>query len=83
MTAPTHRTSGLVRRSHWLPRTREGRAASIAFLGIFLLAMPPSTHTLLNRTDPSFWGVPFIFVALFWIYVALVLVLVWAFRRGV
>lgn len=71
------------RRSHWIPRTRDGRVASIAFLGIFLLAMPPVTHTLLNRVEPSFLGVPFLFLALLGIYVALILVLIWSYRRGV
>ena len=71
------------RRSHFLPRTRDGRTATIAFLALFLLAMPPVTHTVLNRTDPSVFGLPFFYVALLVVYTALILVLVWAFRRGV
>ncbi len=71
------------RRSHLVPRTRDGWVATIAFVAIFLLAMPPVTHTLLNRTEPWILGVPFIFAALFAVYVALIAVLIWAYRRGV
>jgi len=70
-------------RSHWIPRTGDGRAATVAFLAIFLLSMPPVTHTLLNRVEPTVLSVPFFFVALLVVYVALIAVLVWAFRRGV
>ena len=71
------------RRSHFLPRTRDGRTATLAFLALFLLAMPPMTHTVLNRTDPWILGLPFFYVALLAVYTALILVLIWAFRRGV
>jgi hypothetical protein len=70
-------------RSHWIPRTPEGRAAVLAFCSLFLLAMPPVTHTLLNRVEPTVVGVSFLFVALLGIYTALIAVLVWALRRGV
>ena len=71
------------RRSHWHPRTRDGWIACAAFVGIFLLAMPPVTHALLNRVEPWILGVPFLFAALLAVYVALIGVLVWALRRGV
>ena len=71
------------RRSRFLPRTRDGWIATVAFGALFLLAMPPVTHTLLNRVEPSLLGVPFLYVALFVVYLALIGVLVWAFRRGV
>ncbi len=71
------------RRSHFFPRTRDGRTATIAFLALFLLAMPPMTHAVLNRTDPWIFGLPFFYVALLAVYCALILVLIWAFRRGV
>ena len=74
---------GSSRDSHWLPRTRDGWTACIAFTALFLLAMPPVTHTLLNRVEPTLLGVPFLFVALLAIYTALIGVLVWALRRGV
>ena len=71
------------RRSHFLPRTRHGRGAVLAFLALFVLAMPPVTHLLLDRTDPWIAGVPFFFAALFVVYSALIGVLAWAYRRGV
>ncbi len=70
-------------RSHLVPRTRDGRIATVLFLALFLLAMPPVTHLALNRSEPSVLGVPFLYVSLFVIYVGLIAVLVWAFRRGV
>ncbi|HSH75090.1 MAG TPA: hypothetical protein VLA09_05385 [Longimicrobiales bacterium] len=73
----------LGRRSHWIPRTRDGWTATIAFVALFLLAMPPVTHTALNRVEPWIFGVPFIFAALLVVYVALIAVLIWALRRGV
>ncbi len=45
--------------------------------------MPPVTHTLLNRIEPSALGVPFLYLSLFAVYVALIAVLIWACRRGV
>jgi hypothetical protein len=72
-----------LRRSHLLPRTRNGWIASAAFAGLFALAMPPVTHGLLNRIEPSISGIPFFFVALFAVYCGLIGVLVWAYRRGV
>ena len=56
------------------------RAASI---NAILLAMPPVTHLVLNRTDPWILGLPFIYASLLIIYTLLILVLVWALRRGV
>ena len=71
------------RPSRFLPRTRDGWVAAIAFGAIFLLAMPPVTHTLLNRIEPSAFGLPFLYLALFAVYCALIAVLIWAYRRGV
>ena len=71
------------RHPRFLPRTRDGWIAMIAFGAIFLLAMPPVTHTLLNRAEPSALGIPFLYLALFAVYVALIAVLIWAYRRGV
>ena len=55
----------------------------MAFLLLFALCMPPVTHTVLNRMDPWMLGTPFLYAALFFVYVALIGVLVWALRRGV
>ena len=67
---------------HLIPRTREGRIATLAYLALFLLAMPPFTHVLWDRPGAWVAGWPFFFVALFSIYSALVGVLVWALRKG-
>jgi hypothetical protein len=71
------------RRSHWIPRTRDGWVATVAFFALFVLAMPPVTHTLLNRVEPWILGVPFLFAALFAVYTALIVVLIWTLRRRV
>lgn len=70
-------------KSHFIPRTRDGRIATIAFVALFMLAMPPFTHVVLDRPDWSIAGVPFLFVALLVIYTGLIAILVWALRRGV
>lgn len=69
--------------SHLIPRTRDGWIATIAFVLLFALAMPPVTHSVLDRPELSVAGVPFFYVALLSIYVALIAVLLWALRRGV
>jgi hypothetical protein len=71
------------RRSHFVPRTRDGRIATIAFLALFALAMPPVTHTVLNRIEPWVAGLPFLYASLLAIYTGLIVVLSWALRRGV
>jgi len=71
------------RRTHLLPRTRDGRIAVVAFLALFVLAMPPVTHQVLNRVEPWIAGLPFIFVILLALYSALIGVLIWTYRRGV
>jgi len=68
--------------SHWIPRSRDGRIATSAFLVLFLLAMPPVTHAFLDDTGIWFGGVPFLFVALLVVYCLLIGVLIWALRRG-
>ena len=72
-----------LQRRRFLLRTRDGRIVTFAFVALFLLAMPPVTHAFLNRIEPSFFGVPFLYVALFIVYVALIAVLILAYRRGV
>jgi uncharacterized membrane protein len=66
-----------------IPRTRDGRVATIAFVVLFMVAMPPVTHTLLNRVQPTVLGLPFLYVALLAVYTGLIGILVWALRRGV
>jgi hypothetical protein len=69
--------------SHFVPRTRDGWIATIAFVVLFMVAMPPMTHTVLDRAGPYILGWPFLFVVLFFVYCGLIGVLVWAYRRGV
>ncbi|MCP5119697.1 MAG: hypothetical protein GY953_53540 [bacterium] len=45
--------------------------------------MPPVTHAVLDRPELWIGGVPHFFAALLGIYIALIGVLIWAFRRGV
>ena len=70
-------------RSHWIPRTRDGWIATITFLVLFALAMPPMTHTVLDRVYPVILGLPFLYAVLLFVYFALIGVLIWALRRGV
>lgn len=70
-------------RSHLVPRTRDGWTAVVAFLALLALAMPPVTHRFLNRLEPVILGLPFLYLVLLVIYVALVGVLIWTYRRGV
>ena len=69
-------------RSHFRPRTREGLVAIVAFLALFVLAMPPVTHTVLNRVEPWILGLPFFYFTLLVVYTALIGVLLWALRKG-
>lgn len=69
------------RRSHLIPRTRDGRIAAVAFLAVFLVALPPVTHSVLNRTEPWLFGVPFLYAMLLVVYVALIGILIWVWRR--
>lgn len=71
------------RPSHFVPRTRDGRIATIAFLALFALAMPPVTHDVLNRIEPWVAGLPFLYASLLAVYTGLIVVLLWALRRGV
>lgn len=71
------------RRSHLVPRTRDGWIATVSFVVLLLLAMPPVTHTVLNRVTPWILGLPFLYVALLATYLALIVVLLWALARGV
>lgn len=68
-------------RSHLIPRTRDGWVATVAFLALFTLCMPPVTHTLWNRTEPWILGAPFFYAVLFFVYTALIGVLIWVWRR--
>ena len=70
-------------RSHFLPRTSEGWIASVSFVVLFLLAMPPVTHRVLDRVEPWILGFPFFYASLFVIYSALIGVLIWTYRKRI
>ena len=66
----------------FLPRTRQGRIAAAAFLGLLALTQPPLVYALANRVQPWILGVPFLYAYLFVIYLAMIAVLIWALRKG-
>lgn len=70
-------------RSHYLPRTRNGRIATIAFLVAMALAQPPIVHGLVNRVEPWILGMPFLFAYLLAAYLIGIAILIWAYRKGV
>jgi hypothetical protein len=71
-------------RSHYLPRSRSGRIAVLAFLGLTALVQPPIVFWVDTRFG-SGWvlGMPFLYVYLGAVYFALIGVLLWAARRAV
>ncbi len=70
-------------RSHYRPRTRDGRIAVLLFVALFALTQPPFVHGIANRIAPWVLGVPFLYAYLLVLYFALIAVLIWAQRRGV
>ncbi len=68
--------------SHLVPRTRAGRVASVLWLALFLCSMPPITHAVLDRPGQWVLGVPFFFASLLVVYTGLIVILLWALRRG-
>jgi hypothetical protein len=74
--------SAIVKQSHWLPRSRDGRIAVVLFVALMALAQPPVVHRLVNRIEPWVLGLPFLYVWLLAVYVAMIGVLLWAQRRG-
>ena len=68
-------------RSHFVPRTRAGWGALVAFLVLFALTQPPIVHGVADRIDPWILGLPFLYAWLLAVYAALILVLLWVLRR--
>lgn len=66
-----------VKQSHFLPRSREGWIAVIAFLALMALAQPPVVHRFANRIEPWVLGLPFLYAWLLVVYVAMIGVLLW------
>ena len=65
-------------RSHYRPRTRNGWIAVISFLALLALTQPPLVYVLANRIEPRILGLPFLYMYLLVVYVALIGVLIWA-----
>jgi hypothetical protein len=70
-----------VKQSHFLPRSRDGWIAVIAFLLLMALAQPPVVHRFANRIEPWVLGLPFLYAWLLGVYVAMIAVLLWVQRR--
>lgn len=71
-----------MRGSHFMPRSRDGWIAVVAFLALMALAQPPVVHRLANRIEPWVLGMPFLYAWLLGVYVAMIGVLLWTQRKG-
>lgn len=80
--AQAGRSDASDRPSHYRPRTREGRIAVALFVVLMALAQPPVVHALADRTEPWILGLPFLYVWLLAVYSALIVVLIWAMKKG-
>lgn len=69
-------------RSHYRPRTRNGWIATILFVATMALAQPPIVHRFMNRVEPWVLGMPFLYAWLLAVYVLMIGVLIWAYRKG-
>ena len=77
-------SDGTGRRNHFIPRTREGRTATLLFLLFFALGQPPIVFMVEERLRGSwFLGLPTFYVYLGLIYTALIAVLVWTAAKRV
>lgn len=68
-------------RSHFIPRTFNGRLAVTCFVLGFLLAEPPILYRWANRIEPWLFGMPFLYSYLLMVYGALVGLLLWIHGR--
>jgi hypothetical protein len=71
-------------RSHYLPRSRAGWIALLAFGGLMALVQPPLVFWVDARFG-SVWllGMPFLYAYLGVVYFAMIGVLLWALRKAV
>ncbi len=69
-------------RSHLWPRSRASRSALVGFLALFALAEPPAVYLIANRIEPRILEMPFLYVYLLVLYLAMIGVLIWAAKRG-
>ncbi len=70
-------------RSHYRPRSCDGWIFVIAFVALLALTQPPFVHGWANRIEPWLFGLPFLYAYLLVLYVALIVILIRAYRRGV
>ena len=70
-------------RSHYLPRTRAGWAATLLLLACMVLSQPPVVHGLANRIDPWLLGMPFLFTYLLGVYTVTIGILIWTMLKKV
>ncbi len=70
-----------VKQSHFLPRSRRGWIAVVAFLGLMALAQPPIVFRFAHRVEPWVLGLPFLYAWLLGVYVAMIGVLFWVQRQ--
>ena len=72
------------RRSHYLPRTRDGWVACVAFLLLMALVQPPIAFWAEERLRFGWiFGLPGFYVYLGAVYFAMIAVLIWAALRRV
>ena len=55
----------------------------LLFVALMAMAQPPIVHTMANRTEPWVFGMPFLYVYLLALYIAMIGVLIWAMRKDV
>ncbi len=68
--------------SHYVARSVTGRIITWSFLGLFVFTQPPLVFLIGNRIEPSFSGIPFLYLYLLVLYCLLLVVLLAAQRRG-
>jgi hypothetical protein len=78
---PVSDETGPSARSHLWPRTRAGRVATLLFVALMALAQWPFVFRFADRIEPWILGVPFLYAYLFFVYVALIAVLLWVWKR--
>ena len=61
-------------------RSTRRRTALVGFLALMAMAQPPLVNTLANRIEPWVLGMPFLYAYLLADYLALVALLLWAWR---
>jgi len=68
-------------KSHFVPRTRRGRRVALIILFLYLVIQWP-VLSLVNRIEPFVLGMPLLFFYLLVIYFGIILVMLYAARKG-